>query len=82
MPDEISPYLADQIARQREAANRLLTTAPASHQAAIRHVLRALEVLPTTVAESYLLQALGTPASDLRAIERAMKRGHPGPPIS
>jgi len=75
MTADISPYLADQIARLRAAATRLLAAAPASHQGEIKHVLRELEVLPATVAESYLLQALGTPASHLRAIERAMQRG-------
>ena len=81
MPADISSYLADQIACQRAEAIRLLGTAPPSHQAAIMHVLRELDVLPTTVAESYLLQALGTPASRLRAIERAMQCG-PAPAVA
>ena len=55
MPADISSYLADQIACQRaEAIRGYAATAPASHQAAIRHVLRELEVLPTAVAESHL----------------------------
>jgi hypothetical protein len=74
MPADISPYLADQIASHRETALRLLATQPMpQHQAAITQVLRELDILPATVAESYLLQALGHPASQLRAIERAME---------
>ena len=75
MPVDISPYLAEQIDRLRAAAIRLLATAPPSHQAAIKHILRELELLPTTFAESYLLQALGTSANHLRAIEREMQHG-------
>ena len=74
--EDISPYLAHEIAGQREVANRLLAARPAPHlQAALRQVLRELDMLPTRVAESNLLQALGLPASHLRAIERAMRLG-------
>ena len=81
MPVDISPYLAEQIDRVREAAVRLLATAPASHQARIEHVLSDLGMLPMTVAESSLLQAVGALDNHLRAIEREM-RHVPAPAVS
>jgi hypothetical protein len=71
---DISPYLAAEIGRQRQKAFWLFAVAPPEHRAAIKQILRELDVLPATVAESYLLQALGEPASLLRELERAI--GH------
>jgi hypothetical protein len=76
-PRGISRFLADQVDRLREAGLRLLVEAAPQHQAAIKQVMRDLDALPSTVAESYLLQALGTPASQLRAIERAIRPAAP-----
>jgi hypothetical protein len=74
MRHAISPYLADEITRQRAHALRLLAVAPPRYQAAIAELLRELDQLPHTVAESFLLQALCTPSSRLREIERAVHR--------
>ena len=76
-PRGISRFVADQVERLRETGFRLLAQGPPQHQAAIKQVIRDLDALPSTVAESYLLQALGTPASQLRAIERTMRRAAP-----
>jgi hypothetical protein len=78
MPYDISPYLATEIARQRQKALRLFTVAAPEHRAAIKQILCELDVLPAAVAESFLLQALGEPASLLRELDRAIN-GVPGP---
>jgi hypothetical protein len=78
MPYDISPYLATEIARQRQKALRLYDMAPPEHRATIKQILRELDVLPATVAESFLLQALGEPASLLRELNRAI-HCEPGP---
>ena len=78
MAYDISPYLANEIARQRREALRLLAAAPPEHRAAIKQILRELDVLPARVAESFLLQALGAPASLLRELDRAIHCA-PGP---
>jgi hypothetical protein len=78
MAYDISPYLETELARQRQKALRLFTVAPPEHRATIKQILRELDVLPATVAESFLLQALGEPASLLRELDRAI-HGAPGP---
>jgi hypothetical protein len=77
MPHAISPYLADEIARQRAQARQLLAVAPPDFRAALTQLLRDLDELPVIVAESFLLQALGTPSSRLRELERAVHRIRP-----
>ena len=74
MPVDISPYLAEQIDRVHQAAVRVRATAPALHQAKIEYVLRELEALPMTVAESSLLLAVSVLDNRLRAIERDVQR--------
>jgi hypothetical protein len=79
MPLDISPFLANEIDRQRREAFRLFAAAPLPvHRAAIKQILRQLDVLPTIVSESFLLQALFEPASLLRELDRAIHR-RPGP---
>ena len=75
MPPDISPILANEIERQRREALRLFAAAPLPEQrAAIKQILRELDILPAIVSESFLLQSLFEPASQLRELGRAIHR--------
>ncbi len=70
----ISRHIAVEIDRLRTTAGLLLTHhAGASEEAVLRRLLRDLDEIPCTYAESFLLQALGVAAHRLRMIERSTK---------
>lgn len=73
MARRIGGYLAREMDHLRTTAGLLLLRHPSQlDEAALKQILRDLDEIPRTYAESFTLQALGVTASRLRTIERAM----------
>ena len=80
----ISRHIANEIDRLRTSAGLLLSHhADAPNDAVLlRRLLRDLDEIPRTYAESFLLQAVAVAANRLRTIERSTRAGAKAvPPI-
>jgi len=73
MSTEISPQIAAEISRLRSSARELIDLPLTDGQREqLQQAMKQLDALPKLYAESFLIQALWSPAGRIRAVARQL----------